>query len=273
VLNATQVDQLKRSEERNERIGRIGGWAVIFGLLLEIGSALYFGSDPSLWRRLIPAIPTAVVALGVFLEVWFHRAASRATKALQSDAEERAAESNRMAEEARERTAKLEAITAWRRVSREGRNKLISAVKHRAQDLVARVEFQNGDAEAGLLANEIGQALYRLDRFAAVGDCLLPGILRTSSSAWWSNCDLQRKSESRGVKPSKDATAGKGSHRRKVLVEVFPKHPGSRHRRSRLRRSRGVRPPSSVSCSSTIREDSLPRIAILKRWPACSESL
>lgn len=159
MLNAAQVDQLKRSEESNERIGRMGGWAVVFGLLLEIGSALYFGRDPSLWRRLIPAIPTAVVALGVFLEVWFHRAASRATKALQSDAEERAAESNRMAEEARERTANLEAITAWRRVSREGRDKLIKAVKDRAQNLVVRIEFHNGDTEAGLLANEIGQAL------------------------------------------------------------------------------------------------------------------
>lgn len=159
MLNAAQVDQLKRSEERNERVGRIGGWAVVVGLMLEIGSALYSGKDPSPWRRLIPAIPTAVVALGVFLEVWFHRAASKATKALQSDAEGRAAKSNRMAEEARERTANLEVITAWRRVSPEGRDQLINAVKHQAQDLVVRIEFHSGDTEAALLANEIGRAL------------------------------------------------------------------------------------------------------------------
>jgi hypothetical protein len=146
-MDAVQVEKLRCAIARNERIAYWGGWLVVGGLILEVIFIFLLVEPVTLCVRFLQAVPNILVAIGVWMEVHYGRLAGRDHEKLQLEAEERAAESNRLAQEARERTAKLEAITAWRRVTPELKDKISAAIQAVAKTPVVRIEFQKGDPE------------------------------------------------------------------------------------------------------------------------------
>ncbi len=158
-MNAVQIEKLRCTIARNERIAHWGGWIVVGGLIVEVIFIFLLVESGTWCGRFLHAVPNILVAIGVWMEVHFGRLAGRDREKLQLEAEERAAESNRLAQEARERTAKIEAITAWRRVSPELKDKIIGVIQAAAHSPVVRIEFQKGDPEAHMYANDIGQAV------------------------------------------------------------------------------------------------------------------
>jgi hypothetical protein len=146
---------LRRTILRGDAIAHWGGRAVIVGLLLDI---IIVCMEERPWsEKLFQVVANALIALGVFAELHFGRIASDARDELRSDAEERVAEANRMAQEARERAAVIEKTYAWRRISREMRDKLVSTIRETAHLLIIRIEHHSGDPEAHRFASDIGQ--------------------------------------------------------------------------------------------------------------------
>jgi len=156
-MDLQQMQSLRERIHRNERIAHAGALAVIAGLALDV-VIVYFEQRPCA-EKVAQIAADTLIALGVLAELYFGRKASTDRDALERDAEERVATANRLAQEARERAAIIERTYAWRRVSRELRDRLVTAIRQASQTLVVRIEYQSGDPEAHRLANDIGQAL------------------------------------------------------------------------------------------------------------------
>jgi hypothetical protein len=152
-----QQDQvLRRRIQRNEKLAHWGAWAVIAGLAVDV-IIVWFERRPC-GEKVAQIATDALIALGVLAELHFGRKAAENRDALERGAEERVATANRLAQEARERAALIEKTYAWRRVSRELRDRMVSAARQASQPLIVRIEYQSGDPEAHRLANDIGQA-------------------------------------------------------------------------------------------------------------------
>ncbi len=157
-MEKKQEETLRRTISRSEKIAHWGGLAVIAGLALE---TILVCLEQRPWcEKAPPIIADVLIALGVFAELHFGRTASDAREALQLDAEERVANANLLAQEARERAAKIEKIYGWRRVSRHSREILVKSIREIQPPLIVKIEHQSGDAEAHLYANDIGQVFF-----------------------------------------------------------------------------------------------------------------
>lgn len=124
-----------------------GAWAVIAGLFMEVALALAstFGLESKPVEHWGTVFATALIAGGVYCEIRFGRASSDAQKALRaiSDAEvaaanasaakahERAATLEKEAADARARTAEIERLTAWRRLTFEQKEAIILGLRRK----------------------------------------------------------------------------------------------------------------------------------------------
>jgi hypothetical protein len=109
-------DKLKEGEDRDDTLAKLGGVAVVLGLLAEVWLAFKFAKGVSVLEQWGPVVADVLVAAGVATEILFAaRARSKAeARKLLSDskvaeANERAAEANRKAEEAALELAKFKA--------------------------------------------------------------------------------------------------------------------------------------------------------------------
>jgi hypothetical protein len=109
-------DKLKEGEDRDDTLAKLGGVAVVLGLLAEVWLAFKFAKGVSVLEHWGPVVADVLVAAGVATEILFAaRARSKAeARKLLSDskvaeANERAAEANRKAEEAALELARFKA--------------------------------------------------------------------------------------------------------------------------------------------------------------------
>jgi cell division septum initiation protein DivIVA len=165
-------DELKEGEDRDDTLAKLGGVAVVLGLLAEVWLAFKFAKGVSILEEWGPIVADALVALGVTTEILFAaRARSKAeARKLLSDAKvaeaqktaadaiERAAILEKEAAEARERTAEIEKLTAWRRIKPEQYSSIIKAIRASAAEIDLLVEYERGVAEAFSYARQIAWA-------------------------------------------------------------------------------------------------------------------
>jgi len=173
-------DQLRSEIGASETRGEWGAWAVIVGLVLEVALATanssgYGDKNVENWGAVLA---DSLVALGVYAEVHFGRRASHGLAELRLRSDEKVATANERAEEAAERAAKateraaaseerakelqkeaeairlaherLKAELAWRTISQNSGNTLISILA--AYNGAATIEYMTGDPEALSLA-------------------------------------------------------------------------------------------------------------------------
>ncbi len=160
--NAKELDD---EISRNEIFARRGGIAVIAGLIVEVTIAVIFHEDRTanqIVEKWSLVFANALIALGVFGELFFARKALLASARLKEMSDEKVTEANARAAEANERTveAQLELAKLWERVARrvvtpEMREKLKGL-----QGLVAEIAVTwQGSAEPAKFAWEIVGAL------------------------------------------------------------------------------------------------------------------
>jgi hypothetical protein len=165
-MDTHRDQELRRQIEGYAGVAEWGAWGVAAGLVMEVGLAYWLGENRPWTERWLPVVADVLVALGVIVEIQFGRKATNAREEERMDAKQRLAAANQLAKEAtlqaaraRERAAKIERTTAWRRVSPQLRGKLLTAVGDAASSLVIKIEHQTGDPEAHCFANDIGKAL------------------------------------------------------------------------------------------------------------------
>ena len=154
VMNATD-DELRESVESCERAALWGGIAVVAGLVIKVVLAFNhapFDSFEGIWGAVIA---DSMVALGVAAEILCSRLGFSRQYELQRRSDEKIAEANTIAAQAtkdaadaRERTALLEKLTAFRRLSEGNRKAIADAVLPIVTRLDVLIEWQNGDTEA-----------------------------------------------------------------------------------------------------------------------------
>lgn len=156
IANEGSDDILKASIARNESLAEWGGAAVVFGLLIEVVLTAAFRHGESFTEAWGPVLADILVALGVAAEILFARKARLQAETLQRKSEEKVAAANeraataiREAEEARERTAQVEKLTAWRRLSEEQSRQIADAIRGEMKpETNIHIEWERGDPEA-----------------------------------------------------------------------------------------------------------------------------
>jgi hypothetical protein len=128
-------------------------WSIWFGALVILAVSAefiiaFFEPPYSLFLRLsLPA--DAGVALGIVGEVLFAMMDNRIQTELRSRSNDKLGIAEKDAAEARERTAQVEKLTAWRRVSPEQQRQIADAIRvEMAFPLDVHIESERGDAEA-----------------------------------------------------------------------------------------------------------------------------
>lgn len=107
-MNIKTEEQLKRDISRNELWADCGGYAVIAGLIIEVGAAIVFsdkGVSAAEWGTVGSNV---IVTLGVAAEVLFSRRARVRAEQLQILSDERISEANERAADAEARTKEAE---------------------------------------------------------------------------------------------------------------------------------------------------------------------
>ena len=117
-------DGLKKLESRYEAYALRSGAIVILGLFVEVVLAVEFSHGETFLEIWSPVVADILVALGVFGEIFFARKAKSISEKLQRESDdrvakatERAADANKLADEARLETERLKAQFAWRLIS------------------------------------------------------------------------------------------------------------------------------------------------------------
>jgi hypothetical protein len=178
-------DELKGAASKAHKWDRFSAWAIVGGLAAEVVVLLIFAGEHSPWETGLLVLATIIIALGVWGEIWFGRKAEEAGNELQmianrriADANENAARANeraafleREAENARARTAEIERITQWRRVSLEQTDIIVHEIRQKIpRNIVILIESVN-DAEAIMFADQLRDLLINanaggVERFA-----------------------------------------------------------------------------------------------------------
>jgi hypothetical protein len=131
-----------------DRIARL----ILVGLIVDIGAAFAFRK--SLLESSVSIIADALIAIGVWGELWFEKRAKTAADGIVAQANARAAEANARAEEAKLELARL---TTPRTLTAEQQSELTEKVRPFAG--TPFVLFIQPDPEPLNLANQIAQAL------------------------------------------------------------------------------------------------------------------
>ncbi len=152
-MDDSKISALEGESERYTNFAEWGAKSLIIGLAVEL---VYVVISERPWcERLILGISNALVTGGVAAEVYFARRARSADDALRLEAQKQIAEANARAEEARERTAEIEHITSFRRVSHTQLEKIRGALSELTGRIDLLIEYQSGDTEAFVYARDI----------------------------------------------------------------------------------------------------------------------
>jgi hypothetical protein len=146
-------NQLESGIALNERLSKLSGWAVLAGLGIEIVLASVYHDHASFIENWGPVFATALITLGVFGEIHFAGRVSKSEERLRQISEEKVADAasnaarailraralEKEAADARERTAEIERLTQWRRISREQYDTIFSELRFKL-DLEITIE-------------------------------------------------------------------------------------------------------------------------------------
>jgi hypothetical protein len=164
-MNEANDSQLKGQLSR-QRAWVVGGAiAVIAGLIAEVVLAVVFHQNEPFWEKWGTVLATVLIAVGVLVETVFGHKGDATSDTLQKLADQRTAEANKRAEEAKERTvqAELQLAKLWERVvprvvTPEMREKLKGL-----QGLVARIAVTwQRSAEPANFGGHVALALKKL---------------------------------------------------------------------------------------------------------------
>lgn len=168
----TEKEDLKSIFENNRRWAEWSAKAIVIGLALDIVVLLLFSANKSFWEIVSGIFATLVIAAGVLAEIHFDGKAGDSASELQRVSDEKIAESNAIAEEARARANQLaldldreRAARLPRTINQEQRTKLVELL---SPDFITKGKvivnpamdgeaWQFGDAIVGAL-NEAGFA-------------------------------------------------------------------------------------------------------------------
>lgn len=133
---------------------------------MEVALATSHSAYDGFVNRWGSVLTTSLVAIGVFGEIQFGRMGYRREHELKLRSDEKFAAANVIAEqarkeaaEARERTALIEKLTAWRRISKEQYRQIVGGIKPKASTLDVLIQHEHGDTEACSYALDIAHAL------------------------------------------------------------------------------------------------------------------
>ena len=132
------------------------GLIVFIGLAIETTVEVYFRKNSSSVEITLRLIANILVAGGVLGEVIFAHRVSKEADEQQRKSDEKIAELNQLASEARERAALLEQLTAFRHVPKDV-SKLVEFLSelNTRTPIRAQIDHQIGDAESLCYALEI----------------------------------------------------------------------------------------------------------------------
>jgi hypothetical protein len=163
-IKGASDEDLESSGDVCEIWSWICGGLVVLGVFTEAAIAWFHPPYDSPWEQWGSTLANAAVVLGVAGEIQFSMMAFRRDKELKRRSDERVAEANNIAAQAikdaataRERTAVIEKLTAWRRIDPDFRRKLSDAFRDTAPVLRLRIEYQLGDPEAFTYARDFAQ--------------------------------------------------------------------------------------------------------------------
>lgn len=145
-----------KGKSRNELLLEAGGWLVIFGLVIEVVLALCLHPDEPWFEKWPLVIANLIIVAGVWLEIRFGGNVQAEAKARTAEAEQKAAEANKLAEEERHARVKLEAQIAPRALTKEQFDEL--------QNLRGKVAAVNltssSDVESTRFCAQIAKSLF-----------------------------------------------------------------------------------------------------------------
>ncbi len=157
IKNASEPERDALLEDA-ERIETWCAWFVLFAVALE---AISWVSPISMWWfDAANFTADAIVGVGIYGEMRFGHVVGNILKIRLAEAVERAAIAESYAADARKRTAEIEQLTAWRRLSPETKEKLIATVRDKASEIDLLVEYEGGDPEAYSYAHELIRAFF-----------------------------------------------------------------------------------------------------------------
>jgi hypothetical protein len=164
MINASD-DELEKSIGSCERWEWFGGGLVFAGVAATVAIAIVHPEYDSFLEQWGSAIADSLVAAGVAIEIKFGQMAGLRQNELKRRSDEKVAEANNIAAQAtkdaadaRERTALLEKLTAWRRLDQDFCHILSDAFLDTTSILQLRIEYQQGDPEAFTYASDFAQA-------------------------------------------------------------------------------------------------------------------
>jgi hypothetical protein len=138
---------------------------IILGLLVDVGNA--FVPNNSFWKLPLTIVADVLIIAGLWGESWFLKRARKADDSRVAEAEkalaaavDRAGKLEKEAAEARERTARIEELTAFRHISPEQHRNIVAALRGKIEPSVnVLIEWERGDTEAFLYAWQISNVL------------------------------------------------------------------------------------------------------------------
>lgn len=164
-----QDDELERGSSSCEHWAIGFGIVVVVSVIVEFVLAVIHPSYDSPWNRWGSAGADVLIAVGIVGEVAFGMLDGRIQTELRRRSDDRVAEANTIAAQAnkeaagaRERTAEIERLTAWRRIDAAFHQKLAIAFRDTAPFLKLRIEYQMGDLEALTYAKDFAQTFDEL---------------------------------------------------------------------------------------------------------------
>jgi hypothetical protein len=160
IMSANGPAALGQSRnDPHHTLERLESWSanatlvILAGILGEI--AVLWLTPHTCGERIWGTVTDALIAVGLIVEYFVILSAIVATGEANRESDEKVARAQLEAAEARERTAEVEKLTAWRRVSPEQSRTIAEAVRRNPSPLSVVIEFQSNDPEAYTYALDI----------------------------------------------------------------------------------------------------------------------
>jgi hypothetical protein len=160
---STNKPSLKERISGLERLALYGGAMVVAGLALETGVAAFFPGSRSWLEIFLSVAADALVAIGVFGEIFFSHKAREAGDDLQRESDERVAAAEARAAEAQLETERLRAQFSWRGFSIDQASKLVEVLE-KTPGKVA-IEYFENDPDSSSLARQFA-VIFRWSKWA-----------------------------------------------------------------------------------------------------------